>query len=533
MSHSFLNLLLSIHFLVVAAALLSFLLRALSYRRLINISARNEMCLNYILVLLIFILPILVNVSSKPFRMDPVVKTINATTYREFDSQKFSIVGEKILLGAKRTSPSVSINNIENLFLLLIFLSLAVSLFKVSKEIKKIRIIIDGANLFRSIGKVKIAFSDSVTIPISMRSLNTAWVLMPSCFLTDAGKTKMAILHELQHHRQGDTLWLYVFLIMKTLIGVNPACLLWQNLMFEVQELKVDERLVDQGKVKSGEYARCLIEVAETFAMERERLVCATGLGFFPDRQQLTRRIQEMFKRKTSNRGAALIIGALIISSMSAMALSASELIGSRSVTMAEAQEMATVAKKDSNFPIVVNDLVLEQLNRYLGTSQGREFMKNSLVRMEQYRPLIERKIKSFPYPVPIELMAVPLIESGYLNSPESRNRFKAAGLWQFIRSTARIYGLQIDDNVDQRQDVELATDAAIRYIVSNQLRFKDWLLSVQAYNMGEGALQKAIDKMGTKDVWRLIEAGYEGDKSYLAKLQAAILIMKNPDILN
>jgi len=102
-----------------------------------------------------------------------------------------------------------------------------------------------------------------------------------------------------------------------------------------------------------------------------------------------------------------------------------------------------------------------------------------------------------------------------------------------FIKSTARNYGLQVDDQVDERLNVDLLTDAAMRYLQSNYLRFKDWHLSALSYNIGENAVQEAIRRSGSKDAWVLIRNGYENDRNYLPKLMAAILIMKNPESLN
>jgi membrane-bound lytic murein transglycosylase D len=121
---------------------------------------------------------------------------------------------------------------------------------------------------------------------------------------------------------------------------------------------------------------------------------------------------------------------------------------------------------------------------------------------------------------------------AGYKNLSEGQNSpsVKAAGLWQFISSTARNYGLKVDGQKDDRLDVALSTDAAMRYLQANHLRFKDWHLSALAYNMGETAVQKGINALETRDAWTLIRQGYEGDKDYLPRLMAAILIMRNPE---
>ena len=59
--------------------------------------------------------------------------------------------------------------------------------------------------------------------------------------------------------------------------------------------------------------------------------------------------------------------------------------------------------------------------------------------------------------------------------------------------------------------------------------RFGDWQLAILAYNMGEGAVERAIQRAGTRDPWKLVALGYEGDARYLARVMAGVLILKNP----
>jgi membrane-bound lytic murein transglycosylase D len=218
----------------------------------------------------------------------------------------------------------------------------------------------------------------------------------------------------------------------------------------------------------------------------------------------------------------------LIMGLMISIAFASKGSVQDRRITEAQALKMAEKAGSGSGFPVVVNDLVLRQLNSYLGTPEGREFMKNSLQRMEGYREGIEAKLEQ--YDVPEEFLAIPLVESGYQNLEQSENEHWGAGIWMFIESTARNYGLKVDDTVDERLDVDLLTDAAMRYLTANKLRFNDWQLAVLAYNMGEAKLQEAIDKTGSRDAWDIIRTGYENDKDYYPRIMAAIIIMKNPD---
>lgn len=237
-------------------------------------------------------------------------------------------------------------------------------------------------------------------------------------------------------------------------------------------------------------------------------------------------------KAKTKRRsiGVCLAVGLSALFAISAFA--ASGWVQDRRVTMAQAEAMAEKARVGNQFPVVLNDQVLAELNRYLGTQEGREFMRNALQRLETHRSVVEAKIQK--YGLPTELLAIPIVESGYENLPERpSSKIKSAGIWQFIRQTARNFGLKVDPQTDERLNVTMETDAAMRYLNANALRFNDWQLAVQAYNMGEANVQNAIEKVGSRNVWDLIRAGYEGDRHYLAKVHAAILILRNPESLN
>jgi membrane-bound lytic murein transglycosylase D len=258
---------------------------------------------------------------------------------------------------------------------------------------------------------------------------------------------------------------------------------------------------------------------------------CATGLVFLVERNLLKRRIERMLKQNVFIKGKSIhmSLGLAIVVLMTGIAYASNGFVQDRRITMTEAMKLAAKAQQNSDFPVVLNEAVLKQLNRYIGTPEGRDFMRNALQRMEGYRSVIENKIKG--YRLPDELLALPITESGYQNLSEGHNpHMKAAGIWQFIPATARNFGLRVDEQKDERLDITLSTDAALRYLQANQLRFGDWHLAVLAYNMGESAVQKGIDATASRNAWILIRNGYEGDKDYLPKLIAAILIMKNPE---
>lgn len=237
---------------------------------------------------------------------------------------------------------------------------------------------------------------------------------------------------------------------------------------------------------------------------------------------------------KTSSRiyrYAILLTIVWITASVAALAFNTNKPINVDSFNIKDAERMAEHARKNSNFPITMNELVFEQLNRYLTTEEGREHIKQALARLEPYRPMIERKFAA--HNIPTELMAIPIVESGYQNFLPSANPYQAAGVWQFIASTARAFGLKVNKKIDERLDIEKQTEAAVRYLNYNKVIFDCWELAIMAYNSGERRIFKGIKKTGSKSAWELVRGGHENDQDYLAKVMAAILIMKNPNSLN
>jgi len=103
---------------------------------------------------------------------------------------------------------------------------------------------------------------------------------------------------------------------------------------------------------------------------------------------------------------------------------------------------------------------------------------------------------------VPKELRYLAVIESAL--KPTAKSPAGAAGLWQFISSTGKYYGLRIDSEVDERHDPYLASDAAARFLAKLHSRFGDWMLVIAAYNCGPGRVNSAIKKAGSRDIWKI-----------------------------
>lgn len=188
-----------------------------------------------------------------------------------------------------------------------------------------------------------------------------------------------------------------------------------------------------------------------------------------------------------------------------------------------EAEEDAEITY---DVPIVLNETV-EDYIKYFNT-RIRDKFELWLSRSGRYLPLMKDIFRE--YGLPEDLVFVALIESGF--NPYAYSRAHAAGAWQFIRSTGRIYGLRIDDWVDERRDPIKATHSAARYLKDLYARFGSWPLALASYNAGENKIQKAIALTKSDDFWRIRKTRYihSETKGYVPKFMAATIIAKNPE---
>lgn len=178
------------------------------------------------------------------------------------------------------------------------------------------------------------------------------------------------------------------------------------------------------------------------------------------------------------------------------------------------------------DFPIDLNDKVLTWVSLFTTTKRG--FMENALGRASMYMPMVRQVFAEEG--VPQDLAYLALIESGFRN--EAKSRAKAVGMWQFIRSTGRIYGLTANAWVEERRDPVKATRAAARYLKRLHEISGDWYLAVSGYNAGPLTLERAIQNLGTRNFWDLARSRWlrTETKNYVPELCAAILVGRNPE---
>jgi membrane-bound lytic murein transglycosylase D len=131
---------------------------------------------------------------------------------------------------------------------------------------------------------------------------------------------------------------------------------------------------------------------------------------------------------------------------------------------------------------------------------------------------------------MPTEIALLPMIESAY--NPMAYSRSRASGIWQFIPSTGKDYGLKQNWWFDERRDVVAATDSALDYLEKLHGEFGDWYLALAAYNWGEGSVRRAIAanaKRGLPMDYLSLSMPAE-TRQYVPKLQAVKNIVNDPE---
>ena len=133
---------------------------------------------------------------------------------------------------------------------------------------------------------------------------------------------------------------------------------------------------------------------------------------------------------------------------------------------------------------------------------------------------------------LPEELSYLPLVESSFNNAAVSKTR--AAGIWQFMPGTARLY-MKVNNDVDERYDPMRATRAAAQYLKRSYSMFGTWPLSLMSYNHGQAGVMNAVSQMGTTDFMTIIN-GYTGkyfgfaSRNFYAEYLAATKVMRDAD---
>ena len=186
---------------------------------------------------------------------------------------------------------------------------------------------------------------------------------------------------------------------------------------------------------------------------------------------------------------------------------------------------IADLARPD--LPIRYGPKLVEYLRFFRDDARGQALMRSWLRRMSRYEHVLRPILKQVG--VPEDLVFVAMAESGFV--PQRRSRVGAAGLWQFMEPTGRVYGLERNYWVDERLDLERSTYAAAAYLKDLRVRFGSWEMALAAFNGGYGLATTAIARANTNNFWALceIESGLpHATTLYVPKILAAALVGRN-----
>lgn len=142
--------------------------------------------------------------------------------------------------------------------------------------------------------------------------------------------------------------------------------------------------------------------------------------------------------------------------------------------------------------------------------------------RAHKYFPVIEPLLEKHGIPDDFKYLAV--AESALQNN---RSPAGAAGFWHFLKGTGREYGLEINDYVDERYNLELATEVAAEYLKRSKKRFGSWTMAAAAYNAGNGGMSKQIDRQKETDYYDLLLN--DETSRYIFRILAFKEILSNP----
>jgi len=173
--------------------------------------------------------------------------------------------------------------------------------------------------------------------------------------------------------------------------------------------------------------------------------------------------------------------------------------------------------------PLTYNEPVRKMINYYL--SSHRDRFSRMLGLSQYYFPIYEKIFTSKG--VPEEIKYLSIVESSL--NPYATSTAQAGGLWQFLEPVGKIYGLAINDTIDERRDPVLACTAAANYLLDSYGMYKDWLLAIASYNCGRNNIRWAMEKNpGLTDYWSLRPYLPVETQNYVPAFIATVYLMNN-----
>lgn len=178
----------------------------------------------------------------------------------------------------------------------------------------------------------------------------------------------------------------------------------------------------------------------------------------------------------------------------------------------------------ENQVPLTYNEYVRSYINSY--TNNQKKRFSAMLGLSKYYFPIYEKIFSQRG--VPDELKYLSIVESSL--DPTAVSKAEAAGPWQFLHAMGKIYGLTVNDSIDERLDPTLACNAAASYLLDSYKMFgNDWLIAIASYNCGRNNIRWAIeDSGGKKDYWSIRKYLPVETQNYVPAFIATVYIMNN-----
>lgn len=413
----------------------------------------------------------------------------------------------------------------------LLLIASAIGVLRLARDERRLRRACGSSVLLRRSGRVRICISERAGVPFSAWSGGCAYVVLPERFVLEPGHLRVAVAHELSHIRHRDPLRAHAAAALRALLPWHPALRLWSRWLARLEELACDERVLARGAVSPRAYGECLLWAAELprgSAASPGLAVAMLG----PSRTFLERRIAMLFHAPQAPRRAAwtVLFAAAALAALAVTAALAQGAIADHKVDASEARHIAKDLARTRGFTIYPDETVVAELNAIVATPESRAEFREGMKRLMDYTKVGAGKILR-DHGVPVEMLAIPQVESRVQSLPENVNPMHSAGIWQFIPQTARHYGLRVSDKEDERLDPTRSAEAAAKMLAELHDEFGDWRLAAAAYNAGTDAVRRAIAAEGTKDPVALAKSG--AISRYASSVMAAALLIHHPELLD
>jgi hypothetical protein len=165
----------------------------------------------------------------------------------------------------------------------IVLLGGVVHLSRTSRDLVRIRRVLRKTVPLRSVGNVRVVVSGACRVPFSVAFFRKAYVVVPTHMLASTSHVRMAIVHELQHHRQGDCWTAYILEVLRAVFFWSPCIHLWRSSLSQLQEFSCDEVVIGCRPFEPYDYGRCLLAVAQAASQpigsSRQDLACVVGMA--------------------------------------------------------------------------------------------------------------------------------------------------------------------------------------------------------------------------------------------------------------